>query len=129
MKVRVINSILCCIFFMSSLTYANHRVGLFLQLPDKTVEIKKSDVEELQTFLMDRNHKGMMLKLKAPVGEKLTALTAPLIGKTILWIWNGRVISVSKLTTPLSKDINILNFTTQEAEELSNCIHLSIQND
>lgn len=99
---------------------------MFLQLSEnKTVEIKRTDIEELQTFALNADHAGVMLRLKVGAADKLTALTEPFVGKTILWVWNGRVISAVKLALPLSKDVNILNFTTQEACEFTKSVPIS----
>jgi hypothetical protein len=112
---------LISIFLWSALINNAYAVssGLHLQLPDKMIDINKQDVEQLLLFQVDSKHSGIMIKLKERVGEKLTAQTQGLEGKPVVWIWNGRVLSMQKLTAPMDKDINVLNLTTPEAEEIS----------
>lgn len=104
---------------MSDLLFANHSTGLHLQLPEKTVDINFIDIEEVQVFATDSNHSALMLKLKPKISAQLTHLTENLVGQPVVWIWNGRVLSMEKLQEPISKDVSIFNFTPQEAEEIS----------
>lgn len=98
--------------------FANHSPGLHLQLQNQTIDINKNDVEVAQLFQIDQVHSGVMLALKPRMADKLAVATEPLVGQQVVWIWNGRVLYVQKLDQPLSADINILNLTSQEAEEV-----------
>ncbi len=114
---KCLGSFIVLLFFMMP-GYANHSPGLHVLLPDKTLDIQAKDVEESQVFQLDSKHSGVMLKLTTPAGARLTAATSALIGKDVLWVWDGRAIFIQKLIAPLGTDINILNLTTQEAEQV-----------
>lgn len=110
------------IFFTLSVvgvTYANHSKGLHIQLPDKTIDISTKEIEEAQQFKLDDKHFGVMLRLNSAAGTRLTQATRNLRGKDALWIWNGRAVYMQKLQAPLDTDINVLNLTAQEANEIS----------
>lgn len=94
--------------------------GLHLQLPNSIIDIKKQDVQELHVFQLDALHSGIMLKLTEKTGNRLAAQTQSLVGEEVVWIWNGRVVGVEKLANKMSQDVNVLNLTKQEAEEISN---------
>lgn len=113
--------LLGCLLFMLTPVYAsyNHSKGLHVELPSNTLDISSKDIEEAQVFRIDSTHSGVMLRLTAKAGARLTTATQSFIGKDVLWIWDGRAIFIQKLTAPLGTDINILNLTTQEAEEVS----------
>lgn len=96
----------------------NHSSGLHLQLQNKTIDINKKDVEDAQTFQVDRDHFGVMLRLSAKAGQKLTTATEGLDGQQVLWIWDGKVVYIQKLIAPLNTDVNVLNLTATEAEEI-----------
>ncbi len=98
--------------------FANHSAGLHLQLQNQTIDINKNDVEVAQLFQVDQVHSGVMLALKVKMADKLAVATEPMVGQQVVWIWNGKVVYIQKLEQPLSGDINILNLTTQEAEEV-----------
>jgi hypothetical protein len=108
----------CILTMAMSQAFANHSPGLHLQLQNQTIDINNNDVEVAQIFQVDLVHSGVMLALKARMADKLAVATEPLVGQQVVWIWNGRVVYIQKLEKPLSADINILNLTSQEAEEV-----------
>lgn len=106
------------LLFILTTGLTNHSSGLHLQLPEKTIDINKNDVEDAQSFQVDRDHFGVMLRLSAKAGQKLTTVTEGLVGQQVLWIWDGKVVYVQKLIAPLTTDVNVLNLTAAEAEEI-----------
>lgn len=108
------------IFAIPNITFANHSNGLHLQLPNKILDIQKSDIEEFQMFQVNPQTASVMLKLKPATADKLYKLTENLIGQPIVWIWNGRVISMETLKSPINNVVTVNNFTVFEAEDFKN---------
>lgn len=114
---KIISCVLSCLIAGNVFAATS---SLHLQLPDKLIDINKQDVEQLHIFQLDRLHYGVMLKLNQKTGAKLMAETQGVIGKPVVWIWNGRAVSIEKLAARMDQDINVLNLTRQEAFDMSN---------
>jgi hypothetical protein len=97
---------------------SNHRDGLYLQLPNAVVDIGAADIEELQVFSVDKTHAAAMFKLKQPIADRLSQTTKDAIGEMAVWIWNGRVLSIETLKTPIGKDLAVHHLTQFEADDL-----------
>ena len=104
------------ILILPLLAFANHSKGLHLQLPNKTIEIKRSCIEESQICQVGPDAAAVMLKLRADFGEQLKKQTEKAIGQTALWVWNGRVVYAQTLSAPISHDLVVPNLTMLEAE-------------
>jgi hypothetical protein len=105
-------ALFCC------LVWADHS-GLHVQVGDVTVAIGKKDLEEMEIFQTGKGLASALLKLKPATATRLFNLTQKSIGQPVLWIWNGRVLSIQKLQSPLGEDLTVYNFTSFEAEDFS----------
>jgi preprotein translocase subunit SecD len=92
---------------------------LHLQVADVTVAIGQKDLEEMQVFQTGKGLASVLLKLKPTTATRLFNLTQKNIGQPVLWVWNGRVLSIQTLQSPLGEDLTVYNFTSFEAEDFS----------
>src|SRR5947199_289435 len=104
----------------SCIASANHSNGLHLQLPDTTVDVPICDIEDLQVVQTGDGTALVMLRLKSEPARRLYQLTKKNLGKPAMWIWNGRVLSMQKLASPLREDLTVNNFTSFEADDFYN---------
>lgn len=106
----------------SSQAMANHAKGLHLQLPSQLIDIKATDIQTVQVFANNSNSVMIMLRLKPNKGEYLQKVTQTQLGQPVTWIWNGRVLAIETLNTPLSAEFTVCHFTPAEAEEFKKTI-------
>ncbi|MBA2654173.1 MAG: hypothetical protein H0U71_03780 [Gammaproteobacteria bacterium] len=110
--------ILASFFIISnSSAMVNHSAGLHLQLPDSLIDVKNSDIEEIQVFQTSPGSASAIISLKPSAAARLHKLTEEQVGKSVVWIWDGRVLSMEVLKSPLPKDFTVYNFTSFEADE------------
>jgi preprotein translocase subunit SecD len=108
---------LLILFIACQVQAQNHRNGLCLQLADTTVDINKKDIEQMEVAATTPGHAVVLLKLRPSATKKLHKLTEKALGQSMLWVWNGRVLSMVTLESPLDSDVTVSNFTSQEAEQ------------
>lgn len=110
---------------ISDMVFANHSNGLHLQLPGQTIDIKKNDIEDCQIFQNGPEVAFIMLRLKPVPAEHLYKLTKKDIGQPIVWIWNGRVLSMETLQSPIDTDLTVPNLTPFETDEFKRVFKIS----
>jgi preprotein translocase subunit SecD len=108
---------LLILFVACQVQAQNHRNGLCFQLADTTVDINKKDIEQMQVATTTPGYAVVLLKLRPSATKKLHKLTEKALGQSMIWIWNGRVLSMVTLQSPLDSDVTVSNFTSQEAEQ------------
>lgn len=122
---------LCNLFFVISIMISgllisqcsfagNHREGLHLQLPETLIDFNASDIEQSLVAPIDTNHAMILIKLTEDAAQKIHLLSQKAIGQPIVWIWNGRALSMFKLESALDKDLSVGEFTTDEALQFQN---------
>jgi hypothetical protein len=116
------------IAFYACIAAANHQAGLHLQLPNKLIDIRVKDVEEMQVFHRGPKFASIMLKLNRACADRLYKATQLAVGQSAVWIWNGRVLSVETLKTPIKDDLTVHNFTAFEVEDFEKAFPLSALN-
>lgn len=94
----------------------NHAQGLRLQVGQNFFEITRSNTEQALVAIMPDKKAAILIKLKPEAARQLNQISQTEIGQTVMWIWNGKIIGMKKISTALDKDLTVFNFDPDEAE-------------
>jgi hypothetical protein len=97
---------------------ANYRHGLHLQFPDCTIEIKRSDIEEMLIYQTSPNNASALIKFQTNFANNVYKVTTNEIDQQMVLVLNGRVVGVQKIEKPINGYINVPNLTPFEADDL-----------